>query len=239
MIAPFLIAAAFAALAYLPFQDQETSPVWTAWLKPLCALILVVPFLIAGIWIVAFGLVLSALGDFALTRKFALGFILGLTFFLLAHLAFIAQILTYGIGIGLIEIISLAVYLSISIAAWIFLRRGIEKHLKIPVAAYMCVLVTMAALAVQPHPLLALGALLFIISDASLAWGRFRTPFPENGPFIWVTYAAALSLMSAAFYDVWYFESWPINEPRFEFSRDDFKLHHIDIGVSLCLYVEC
>src|SRR3974390_47005 len=66
--------------------------------------------------------------------------------------------------------------------------------LLIPVVIYALVLASMAIsalLAELGNPLAAIGALCFVASDAMLAISKFRGPFAEQGPLIWISYYLA------------------------------------------------
>ena len=64
---------------------------------------------------------------------------------------------------------------------------------------YMAVIVTMAAAAIsgrQNHPLVALGALLFVLSDSLIAVNRFVEPIPGARYWIMVLYYSAQYLLT-------------------------------------------
>jgi uncharacterized membrane protein YhhN len=66
--------------------------------------------------------------------------------------------------------------------------------LLLPVVVYALVLSCMGISAIMADldtPLAAIGALLFISSDAMLAISKFHSPFAANGPLIWITYYLA------------------------------------------------
>ena len=70
--------------------------------------------------------------------------------------------------------------------------------LLIPVVIYALVLASMAIsalLAELGNPLAAIGALCFVASDAMLAITKFRGPFAELGPLIWISYYLAQLLI--------------------------------------------
>ena len=70
--------------------------------------------------------------------------------------------------------------------------------LLIPVVIYALVLASMAIsalLAELGNPLAAIGALCFVASDAMLAISKFRGPFAEQGPLIWISYYLAQLLI--------------------------------------------
>ena len=73
--------------------------------------------------------------------------------------------------------------------------------LLVPVIVYALVLAVMASsalLAELGNPLAAIGALLFVASDAMLAIAKFRGPFAGHDPLIWITYYLAQALIFLA-----------------------------------------
>lgn len=70
--------------------------------------------------------------------------------------------------------------------------------LLVPVIAYSLVLAGMAITALLAdfgNPLVAIGALSFVASDAMLAVSKFRGPFAGHEPLIWITYYLAQLLI--------------------------------------------
>ena len=148
-------------------------------------------------------LAFSCLGDFLLVIL-QLGslnadslFLFGLGSFLLAHLAYIAMFRRYRLPVRwklgpwrLLGVLTIVVLLGSML--------GILRHslgpLFIPVVVYALILSGMgisAMLADLGKPLAAIGALLFISSDAMLAIGKFHRAFTGSGPLIWITYYLA------------------------------------------------
>jgi len=145
------------------------------------------------------GVIFSMAGDVFLMLPRDL-FIPGLVSFLLAHLCYIVGINKTLPGFSLPGVILLVI---VAVTAVQIYRRvadslkakGLAK-LRMPVLAYTCVIsvmllsalltlvgtdwVTSAALAVS------VGALLFFLSDAVLAWNKFVAPLP-NGRIINIT----------------------------------------------------
>jgi uncharacterized membrane protein YhhN len=146
------------------------------------------------------GLGLSLLGDVALLWP-QQGFLPGLLSFLLAHLAYLFALTRVQrlsawwpafAGYGVLAA-------SILAALW----PGVPGPLRVPVAAYVVCLASMAAQAavVGWHArgsaeagraaLLALGGALFVASDALLATDRFAGPLPLSSLWVLSTYWAA------------------------------------------------
>jgi uncharacterized membrane protein YhhN len=64
-----------------------------------------------------------------------------------------------------------------------------DRRLVVPVTAYMVVIASMVTTALASgNPVAALGAVLFAVSDAMIAWDRFVGSFADAGVWIMVTY---------------------------------------------------
>ncbi len=143
----------------------------------------------APVWAFALGLVLSLAGDvlLMLPERF---FLAGLVAFLLAHLAYIAGFNWGGpppLAATLVAAapVAAAGYLLVSRVITALLARG-RRRLVGPVAAYGVVisLMVLSALTTPARPAwdssaarwASLGAVLFLVSDAILAWNRFVRP---------------------------------------------------------------
>ena len=110
-------------------------------------------------------------------------FLAGLGAALVEHLAYIAGFRTRELHIGWLVVAAAVALLS---AALIYppIHRALRRHqpgLVVPVIAYLAVFVVMVASAGGTGSLVALaGALLFLYSDAILAWNRFVKPLPHG-----------------------------------------------------------
>jgi uncharacterized membrane protein YhhN len=142
-------------------------------------------------WFVA-ALVLSLAGDVLLmlddeTRDL---FVPGLAAFLLAHVCYLAGFWTDGpSGFGVAVAAVVVVALVSPFATRILAALRDEPTLRIAVAAYMAVILTMVATAVATGNVLAgVGAALFAASDTMIAWNRFVRPFKGADVLIMVTY---------------------------------------------------
>ena len=134
-------------------------------------------------------LLLSALGDTALLHEGRGFFVAGLLLFLLAHAGFTAAFLLGG-GRGPLWswwLLGLAVIAVAS--AWLVRRiwTGVEPSLRGPVVAYAAAITAMVGAAYLvlagnwPAYItisITAGAVSFYLSDALLAWTRFRHPLP-------------------------------------------------------------
>lgn len=166
------------------------------------------------------GLVLSLVGDVALLWP-KQGFLPGLVAFLLAHLAYLYAF-TRGVRLGAwpVAFVAYAVLAAVMLAV---LWPGVPGPLRAPVVAYVVCLAAMAAQtacvwrvagdragdpaggrglgAGLPLPLArsaALGGLLFLCSDALLAFNRFHSPLPAATLWILASYWAAQWLIASA-----------------------------------------
>jgi len=108
-------------------------------------------------------------------------FLAGLGAALVEHLAYIAGFRTRDLHVGLL-VVAAAVALLSAAAIYPPIHRALRREqprLVVPVIAYLAVFVVMVASAGGTGSLVALaGALLFLYSDAILAWNRFVRPLP-------------------------------------------------------------
>jgi uncharacterized membrane protein YhhN len=135
-------------------------------------------------WITA-GIALSVIGDVALLSDSNRAFMGGLVAFLLAHIAYVIAFVGVAAWSPHVAIAAVVV-----VAASVVLLRATWKGaagMHAATIAYAAVISAMviSAWATVGGPLLmapyaAVGAVLFYISDASLALNRFRRPIPHN-----------------------------------------------------------
>ena len=77
--------------------------------------------------------------------------------------------------------------------AWLWPVLG---SLRVPVGIYLGIICLMALAALSvPVPLLGVGALLFVFSDAVIAVDKFRVAVQWRGPVIWSAYYAGQVLL--------------------------------------------
>jgi len=148
------------------------------------------------------GLVASLAGDVLL--MWPQFFVPGLICFLLAHLAYIAL---FAVGVGTFPRRgALGATLSIGVLMYAFLWwGGLPAGLRVPVGIYVIVIACMAAQALgraavlvdAPARHVALGACLFMLSDALLATNRFVQPLPVASLWVLASYYAAQWLIAA------------------------------------------
>jgi uncharacterized membrane protein YhhN len=167
--------------------------------KPLVLVALVVAALFMGAagsavgwWLLA-ALVLSLAGDVALLSDSEPRFVVGLAGFLLAHLAYVVAFARAGMprgwlaltGVLLVALLALTVGRRVVPAAT---REG-GAALGGACAAYMAVIGAMVVSAwATGRPLVALGATVFMVSDAILALDRFVRPRRFAKVAVMVTY---------------------------------------------------
>lgn len=128
-------------------------------------------------------------------------FLAGLTAFLAAHIAYIRLFLSqidprkFSRNIWPVSLIFLIGY------TYLILRILVPSlgELLLPVMVYVAVILTMAFLALNRYRqvpgrsfyYVAIGALLFVLSDSILALNRFHSPLPHAGFLIMSTYSMA------------------------------------------------
>jgi|ERR1039457_2136632 uncharacterized membrane protein YhhN len=193
---PLLYLSAAASLAYLLAQRWQPFPA-IALLKgvPVGALALLA-LLSRGkrhdAGVLALGLAFSTAGDILLDvdPRF---FVFGLGAFLLAHLTYIClfarnRAAAIRLDPPLLAAITLIVAFSATLSAWIVPSVG---DLAVPVVFYICAITAMVCAAILgrfKRPWVAVGAILFLISDSLLAIDKFKTPVPLRDYLVWITY---------------------------------------------------
>jgi alkylglycerol monooxygenase len=128
-------------------------------------------------------------------------FIPGLVAFLIAHLCYIALFRRDAPWFASVK--ALAITLGLAGAMFAFLIPSLPGALRIPVAAYALVIALMAAQALgrasvqrDKHAVgVAVGALLFMLSDSLLAINKFAQPLPMAQLWVLATYYAAQVLI--------------------------------------------
>lgn len=177
------------------------------WAKPLVLSSLIVAALVlgatetaAGLWLLvalAFGL----LGDVALLSDSLPRFRAGVGAFLVGHLAYLGCFAALGLTMPAWSWIGLAV-----LAVALFATRGVVpgthrlagRALSVPVAVYSMVIGAMLICAwFTGVPLVALGATIFVVSDATLSIDRFVRPIPHAHLILMVTYHLGQALIVA------------------------------------------
>ena len=160
-----------------------------------------------ALWI-AIGLFFSLLGDTALLRP-AQYFLPGLVAFLFAHIAYLIAFTRDAKFPARFSIWLL--FLFVAATLYWFLFPGLSGVLKLPVAVYALLLASMAGQAMGRYVhvrsvaarIAAMGALLFMLSDALLSIDRFRAPLPLASTLILVPYFLGQWLMTLSTCDSW------------------------------------
>lgn len=208
MIAPVLAwAGILAALIYLPMsEDAPNGPRSVVKMLPLLFFAYAAYHAGGGAFLIA-GLLLSALGDFALSRSGQTAFLSGLGAFALAHLAYVVHFLALS-GVPLWAAFTLNAPLAVFVVAFAGLAElwlvPYTAGLKWPVRVYI-VLITLMGLAALTLPVgtAVLGAAFFIASDTLLAYQLFRMD-PDNpllgrvGWSVWIFYIAGQAMILSA-----------------------------------------
>jgi alkylglycerol monooxygenase len=175
------------------------------WAKPLALLVLMVAAWQASAgmkgrsWLMA-ALALSWSGDVLLMGQGM--FVYGLAAFLLAHLSYIQLFRQDAPWLRSRR----AVAIAISVAAVVFVgldQNGLPSELRLPVAAYVLVIATMAAqawgrakhLRSAASVWVAWGSVSFMLSDTLLAFDKFVSPLPYAGLWVLATYYLAQGLI--------------------------------------------
>ncbi|MBX3093904.1 MAG: lysoplasmalogenase [Cryobacterium sp.] len=174
----------------------------TDFAKPLLMPVLLVGFLFAvprvrsELAILAtLALVLSWLGDVTLGSVGEIWFLVGLGFFLLAHVAYVVLFLR-ALRTGPLSrwaLVYVVWWLGLVIVLWPHLG-----NLLIPVAIYGLVLGAMGAIGLSCNRWIAFGGALFVISDSLLGLNRFHPDFElwQVHTLIMLTYIAAQGLIA-------------------------------------------
>jgi uncharacterized membrane protein YhhN len=177
-------AATAAAVGGLLAAELRGARAWIWIAKPLASLGFVSAALVSGALATAYGqtvlvaLVLSFVGDVLLIPRGArLSFALGLTAFLLAHVAYAVAFALSGVS-ALVTPVAVAGLLIAALALLRWLGPHLPASLVWPVRAYVLVISAMVVCAVARVPLAAdwrvpLGALAFAVSDVFVARERF------------------------------------------------------------------
>lgn len=145
------------------------------------------------------GLAASWFGDAFLLGTADTWFLLGLTAFLLAHLAYLTAFLLRGVHVGWVAGATVPV-LAVSAGVAFWLMPHVPAGLRMPVLAYLVVinLMVIGALGTRGAGatwLIAVGALAFYFSDLGVAARQFMQP--EFPPYVWslpLYYAGQLML---------------------------------------------
>lgn len=201
----WIVPAAFAATDWYAVwrQDQRIE----RWAKPatLVALILAAVVLDAGDstpgrWLLI-ALFFGLLGDIALLGDSISRFKAGVAAFLVGHLGYLVCFATLGLprpgwSWAVLVVLLASVVLTRDVTPATQRLGGLS--LSVPVAVYTVAIGAMLICAwFTGEPLIALGATIFVASDATLSFNRFVRPLPAAHLIVMVTYHVGQALMVA------------------------------------------
>ena len=147
------------------------------------------------------GLLLCLIGDIFLLD--GANFVFGLAAFLIAHVLFTISFVT--LDKFKLYLTPLLLLFGIGLGYYLFLYPKLES-LAIPVLLYFLFIVVMCWQGVSlylwkkgaAHLMIAVGVLLFLLSDSILALNKFVVPFDWSGVVVLSTYWAAVALLANA-----------------------------------------
>lgn len=211
-------AAAFALIYWARFagRDEGRQP-WagTAVKTASTALLVVAGVLGDAPGLIVFGLVLGAIGDFALSRPGTAAFLAGMAAFAAGHLAYVWAFWTRAAELGFTAptpgqwaALGVLAGLVLGLGLWLSAKAG---DLRLPVLGYAVIIGAMAATVLILPPNagrkdILLGAGLFLLSDALLALRMFVVTAPKPrlalGLAVWPAYwmGQALILIGSVIY---------------------------------------
>lgn len=122
-------------------------------------------------------LAFSVVGDVALMGRTNASFLVGLSAFLLGHVAFVVAFLLRGVALSALALWAVPAAVC-AFGAWRWLGPHVEGRMRGPVLVYMAVISTMAVCSLASHaqspaPVLVVAALAFFISDLAVAREKF------------------------------------------------------------------
>jgi len=178
-----LIGAGFCAVLYgVWFCKLPASWLGTMLKTSAVGLLALAAFWALGPGLLPLALVFAASGDFLLSRPGDKVFLAGMVAFLAAHILYIVIFLAWGSALPDAGPVwpYLVVFLVLSGGIYAALLPGLGKF-RVPVAVYCMVIAIMAASAARlpfhgMSRLIILGAVAFLVSDAVLAFEKFRLP---------------------------------------------------------------
>ncbi|MDP4223559.1 MAG: lysoplasmalogenase [Bacteroidota bacterium] len=155
-------------------------------------------------WLMLAGLIFSCAGDIILNFSF----VPGLVCFLMAHVMYL---LTFWMTPGENVIVGRKLYLLLIVILYgiglVYFLYDDLAEMKIPVIIYATVILSMLSLAINrlgkvnktSYLLVLCGAVLFVLSDSTLAINRFSLPFRSSDIVIMSTYIIAQYLITTGF----------------------------------------
>lgn len=174
------------------------------WTKPLTTVLVIALAAVSGapgdqIAVAVVALTLCLAGDVFLLPAVD-RFVLGLASFLLGHVVFVVLFVQYGLESVALGAVAAMVALVLAITAGVVIVRKAaaqDAALRLPVAAYLAVISTMAVLGWSTSsPWVVAGTTLFVLSDSVLGWRQFVRPATWMGPVVMVTYHGAIACLA-------------------------------------------
>jgi uncharacterized membrane protein YhhN len=197
--------AVLSGLLHIRAENREDHPQVYVFKPAVCTLLLLLVLLAPGAppryqAAIAIGLACSIAGDVFLMLP-GDQFLRGVAAFLFAHLAYLVAF-TAGLPLGARPLLFVP-YALAGAAVLAAMWQGLG-FLRFAVAVYVVVIATMGWQAgarfvvtgTSGAALAATGAVLFMVSDAALAFNRFRRPYRSAVAVIHVTYFAAQTLIA-------------------------------------------
>lgn len=200
-----------ASMFYLLVQGRQPSWRRTVAKTASVALLALLAVLEGGPVLLVAALALSAAGDAFLAQDGETPFMAGLASFLAAHAVYTVLFLGAGGGLAIMlaELWRIGlVVLAIALAGALLgrLLPAVGAALRVPVTVYtLAILAMMLSAATIPSPVVLVGAVLFVISDALLAIDRFLAPARAGardrrlGALVWPFYYCAQLLITLGF----------------------------------------
>ncbi len=151
--------------------------------------------------LMAIGFLLSAGGDISLSFEGDKFFIMGLSFFLLAHIMYVVVFARdFSFSPNKLPVMILLAIFAVGMAVRLYSGLG---EMRLPVFIYITAILAMGLTAAnwqgeRPWWLLA-GAIIFMLSDSMIAINKFLVPISWSKYFIMATYYAGQFLIFSAF----------------------------------------
>lgn len=198
----------FVAREILSYRNNLT---WKYFLTPMITLLIIMNTMLALLYnqvnsfrmLVLLALVLGLTGDVILMIEETNRFYHGLFFFLLGHIAYLFAF-TIGYKFAVWQFGLIALLLGVNISLCIIIKRYNSLSKVIPVFVYGLLLGGMVVTALSrlgdglnlQNVMIAVGAVLFAMSDMLLAVNTFVKKIPHSTVYTWLLYAPAQYLIS-------------------------------------------
>jgi len=184
--------------AFLAFMNSEPHTLsWLVKTLPIACLALFAFLNMPGKRLLGAGLVFSGIGDILLELPVEGLFEAGMGAFILAHLCYIALFLRKPrLTLMRALVMGAMVLFTLGFAARLYPALG---PMKVPIFVYLGVILAMgvsACLGRCTNGIIITGAVLFIISDALIAYPMFVAPIAHSSFWVMFTYYAAQALLT-------------------------------------------